>query len=179
MPNWSVRSAAALVAIVLAVTAGCRWWASDERAVRKQLSVIAQSLTVKAKEGDLDRLARLARLRKALAPDIRVSSGPVEPEVAPGRGAGMLQEIVGRDAIVALVGQWTPPAGGMKVELVDLDVKVGDSGAVAEVRGTAKITLRDASGQKTIDAREMTARFAKVEGEWVVTGAHPEETLIR
>lgn len=179
MSRWSVRSAAGLAAGVLVVTAGCRWWAGDDRAVRKQLSAIAQSLTAKAKEGDLDRLARLGRLRKALAPDICVSSGTVKPGAAPGSGAGMPQELVGRDAVVGLVGQWAPPAGGVRVEFVDVRVKIGDGGAAAEVHGTATITSRDASGQKTVDARELTARFAKVEGAWVVTDVRPEETLIR
>lgn len=168
--------AIAAVIVVLGTTAAYRWWASDERAIRNQMSAIAESLTVTAADGQLAHVTRVATLRKALAPDIRVSAGQAPP---PGAGRPMPGDIVGRDAVLGLVGRWTPPPGGTTVEFVDVQVTVDEGGAGAQVYCTAMITSPDGSGQPVVDARELTVGFTNVDGVWLVSSVRPEDTLAR
>jgi hypothetical protein len=168
----------ASVATILAIALGYRWWASDERAIRHQMSAIAQSLTVPAHEGSLGAITRLGSLRKALASDIRVLASASSAAI-PGVGAQPPDEIVGRDMVLALVGRWIPPPGGTTVEFVDVQLTVDAGQPTAQVYCTAKVTSRGTGEQPTVDARELTAGFAKVEGTWIVTWVRPEETLVR
>jgi hypothetical protein len=128
---------------------------------------------VPANDGDLGRLARIASLRNALAPDVQVSSG-----VSPRPGAQIPSEISGRDAVLALVGRWTPPPGGVTVEFVDLQVTLDASRANAQVYCTAKLTSGTAE-QPLVDARELTIGVARIDGDWLITSIRPEETLSR
>ena len=85
MSSRSLRTGVALLAIAAAVL-GYRWWSSDERAVRRQMTTIAEALTVGPGEGSLGPVTRVAALRNPLAPDIRVSGGP--PPAGSGQGTG-------------------------------------------------------------------------------------------
>ena len=142
------------------------------------MSAIAQALTVDAAKGDLGPVSRMATLWNLLAPDIHVSIAPSSAG-APGAGERVPRQVVGRDAVLALVGRWAPPAGGVTVEFVDVQVTLNESGAEAQVYCTAAVTTRGPSGQPAVDARELSVGFAHVEGAWVVTSVRPEETLSR
>lgn len=167
----------AFTVLLLTMVIGYRWWTSDERAIRNQMSAIARSLTVASNDGELGPVTRIAALRKALAPEVRVAAGPQPDGSDPGvRGP---RQIVGRDAVLALVGQWRPPDGGVTVEFVDVQVAVDDRGAGAEVYCTATVTSRGASGQPSVDARELTVGLTNVDGAWLVSSVQPEETLTR
>ena len=159
------------VALVLLSTAACG--DRDERAIRKQMSVIEESLTVPPHDGELGRLGRIARLRNAMAPDIQVSTG-----VASRPGGRIPSEVIGRDGVLALAGRWVPPAGGLTVEFVDTQVTVHDSRARAQVYCTAKVTSGPPE-QPVVDARELMISFAKLDGAWVVSAVRPEDTLVR
>ena len=169
MPNHTRARSARLVAIALLVL-GCG--GGDERAIRSRMDAIAQSLTVPANDGELDRVARMASLRHALAENIQVSAG-----VASNPGARM-QELVGRDAVLGLAARWAPPAGGVTVEFVDVQVTLDGSGATAQVYCTAQATSGPPE-RPLVDARELTVGFSKIEGAWLVTSVRPEETLAR
>ena len=136
------------------------------------MSIIAESLTVPANEGDLARIARIAMLRKTLAPDVRVSIG-----ASPQPGAQAQSEVVGRDGVLALVSRWNPPADGVAVDFVDMNVTVDDSGATAQVYCAAKIT--SGAEQPVVDARELRIALSKIDGLWLVTSVRPEDTLRR
>ena len=168
--GWGRAVALAVVAIASAIA--YRWWMSDERAIRNQMSAVAESLTVQINERELTRMTRIASLRKALAADIQVVGGA--SAAAPGN-MPVPQALVSRDAVLALLGRWNP-AGGATVEFVDVQVSVDDDRAEATVYCTGKITSAP-PGQSTIDARELIVAFAKPEGEWVVTSVRVEETL--
>ena len=161
---------AGLIAIAV-IAAGCG--DSDERAIKNQMTAIATALTVPANEGELGRITRIASLRNALAQDIRVSTG-----VSPRPGAQIPPEVVGRDAVLALSARWAPPATGVTVEFVDLQVTVDASGAGAQVYCTAQATSGPPE-RPLVDARELRVGFSKQNGSWLVSSVHPEETLTR
>jgi hypothetical protein len=153
---------AVIVTAVIVSGAAYRWWTSDERAIRKQMSAVAESLSVPAAETDLRRVTRLATLGNALAPDVRISADAI----APGGGAS----VTGRDTILGLVSRWTPPADGVAVDFVDVQVTVNDNGLTAQVYCTAKVS----SGPReapNIDAHEVVMTFSRIAGVWRVTAA--------
>lgn len=161
---------AAVVAFAV-MAAGCG--GGDERAIKNQMSAIAQALTVPAREGELGRITRIASLRAALAENIHVSTGA---SVRP--GAQIPPELVGRDAVLGLAARWSPPASGVTVEFVDVQVTLGNDGSTAQVYCTAQATSGPPD-QPVIDARELTVGFSKVAGEWLVASVRPEDTLAR
>ena len=157
--------------VIVTALAACA--PSEEREIRNELAVIAEALSVPANDGDLGRLARIASLRRALAPDVQVSTGvPSLP------GAQIPPEISGRDSVLALAGRWSPPPGGVTVEFVDVNVTLDASRTGAQVYCTVKAA--SGPGEKpVVDARELTIMFARIGGEWLITSVRPEETLIR
>ena len=171
-----------MLAVLMALGAACA--NSDERAIEEQMSTIAEALTVPSNDGDLGRLGRIASLRRALAPDIQLSTGAaprpggrVPPEIAGHRFSGAAA-ISGRDAVLALAGRWVPPPGGVIIEFVDLQITVDDGRTNAQVYCTAKATSRSPE-KALVDARELTVAFSKIDGQWLVTAVRPEQTLAR
>ena len=161
----------AMLTVALALAAACG--NSDERAIARQMSAIAQALTVPSNDGELGRIGRIASLRRALAPEIQLSTG-----ASPRPGVQVPSEINGRDAVLALAGRWTPPPGGVTVEFVDVQVTLDQSRTNAQVYCTAKVT--SGSPEKPlVDARELTVALTRLDGEWLVTSVRPENTLAR
>lgn len=163
------RRAGVAVALLIALAAGYYWWTKDERAIRNQLQSIAEALTVSPGEGDLARVTRVAMLRKALAPEIRVSIVPPEG-AAPGLAQRADAEIVGRDTILAMVSRWNPPPGGVDVSFEELTITI-DIGA-ARVDGIARVASRpDPSGDRVVESLHLLLEFAKIDGVWLVASA--------
>jgi hypothetical protein len=171
--RWSVGLIVVVVALAIG---GYRWWTSDERAIRGQLSVVATTLSGTSGDDTFAAIGRLATLRKTLAPDLHVSAGPAPAEA--GVGDGRPIEIDGRDQALALFSRWIPPPGGIAVAFVDVQITIGTDRTSAQVYCTATITSRGASGERNIDARELTIGFTKVAGDWLVASVRAEETLV-
>lgn len=151
------------VAVVFALLAGYftyQWWFNQSRAVKQRLGEIAAAMSTPSNEADIERLARLAQLRSFLSPDIRVRSG--EPA----------QEIVSRDAVLALFSAFRPPAGGVDVRFTDTQVFVDADTEAAHAFMTVDLVTPDPrSGQPTIDSRNASVDLGHVNGEWIVTTA--------
>ncbi len=153
------------IAVALAVVAGVvayLWWPSEERRVRTRVEALADAVSVPPKEADLARLARAQRFRGWLLDDARVEFEQAE-----------WPPVVGRDAIAALVARpWSQAAGGLKVELQDLTIAIGEDRASADARFTARIVSLDPSGEPaTVDGRMVSVTFRRVGGEWLVATA--------
>lgn len=156
----------AFVSIVSFVAIGLLlylWWPSEERAIERRLNELAEIVSLPETESELGRVTRVARVGGYLADDLRVQNGPQE---------------VSRDAILAIVGRFRPPPGGILVEFVDAQVMLEPDSTTADVYLTVKITTRDTrTGEPTLDAREANVGMAKRNGDWVVTSAATAETL--
>ena len=103
-------------------------------------------------------MARLAQLRKYLAPDIRV------------RGDEGSQPIASRDAAVAVVGSFRPATDSFDVRFTDTQVFVDAETAHAYMTVEA-VTPDPQSGQPTIDSRGASVDLARIDREWVITTA--------
>ena len=156
----------AIILGLLLIGAGVfKWWPSDERAIRRQLDALADTVTVPPNETDMARLSRVAQLRGYFAPDARIQLASAQT--------------TDRDTLVGLAAQWAPPPAGVFVQFADVSVTRGDDGT-AQISLTAKVTTRDpGSGQPALDAREAAIGMAKIEGDWVITSVEWQEILKR
>jgi hypothetical protein len=153
----------AFVSLALVAVFAYRWWRGEERVVRARLDHLAQALSPPAGGGGLAIVGRIAELRTYFAPDVTVRAGG--------------QEVVSRDALLALLGRWEPPAKGFRVEFVDVGVTLGESDR-ADVTLTAMITNTDAaSSEPIVDAREAHLTMRKLDGEWVLATVETTDTL--
>jgi hypothetical protein len=163
--NGSVYVAAVLALLLAYFT--YQWWFNPSRAVKRRLGEVAQALSVPPHESDVNRIARVAQLRKFLADDLRVRSG--EPP----------QEIASRDAALAIVGTFKPATDGLDVRFTDTQVFV-DAEAVAHAYMQIDVVTPDPqSGQPTVDSRDASVGLMKREGEWLITTAELKPTPTR
>ncbi|MES1256004.1 MAG: hypothetical protein ABUS56_10375, partial [Acidobacteriota bacterium] len=90
-----------------------QWWFNPQRAIKRQLGALAATLSVPDSGwSDADRLARAAVLGRYLASNAHVQLGPAGPVLTSGA------------AVAQAFRAWTPPAGGLDVESVDVQVTV-------------------------------------------------------
>jgi hypothetical protein len=157
----SGKPIALVLAAVLVGAALFKWWPSEDRAIRRQLDALADTLTVPSTDSELALAARLGELRTHFSPDVRVRLGG--------------QTVASRDALLALAARWKPSPGGVFVAFTDTIVELGGDGA-ADVYSTARVSERDArSGQPVVEEHETRIGFAKREGRWVITSVEPLE----
>jgi hypothetical protein len=153
----------AVLALVVGVLA-FQWWRGEERVIRARLDNLAETLSPSA-GGELAMVGRIAQLRNHFAPDVRIRFGA--------------DEIVSREALLALLGRWEPPAAGFSLQFVDVTVTMTDD-LNAQVTLTARISNRDQrTGEAIVDAREASLTMRKMDGEWVVAAVESANTLER
>lgn len=134
-----------------------QWWFNQNRVVKRRLGELAATLSVPATEADLERVARLARLRQYLAEDVTITTGRSGPELS------------SRDAVMAAAAGWKPDRGG-NVDFVDVDVKI--EADTARAYATAEVSTRDPrTDEQTLDAREAQLSLVRRDGVWVVSAA--------
>jgi hypothetical protein len=140
-----------------------RYWPSDERAIRRHLSNLAEALSAPTGESEVAHLTRIAAMREYFAPDIRIRVGS--------------ESIVSRDALMAAIGRWTPPPGGVAVEFADVHVTIADDHQSANVTLTAKVaSTNPQTGASTLDIQAAAGDMRKADGDWVITSVEPRET---
>jgi len=159
-----------VVSLVVALLVGYfsyQWWFNPRRAVKRQLGELAATLSVPSGGGEVDRIARLARLRGYFAPDVRITLGPSRPT------------LTSRDELMGALGSWQPPAGGLNVAFVDVQISL-ESDGTARAYMTVEVTSPDPrTGRPIIDAREALVDLSEQDGDWLITSAAPVETLQR
>ena len=159
------RGGSVYVAVVFALLFGYfsyQWWFNPSRAVKRRLGEVAATLSMPANEPQMATVARLARLRSFLAPDIHL------------RAAAVGRELTSRDEALAVAASWKPSPNGWDVHFADLRITL-DSATAARVFMTVEVTTPSPQGQPTIDARDATVALALQDREWVVTEAESKE----
>ena len=156
----SGKPIALALAVLLIGAALFKWWPSDVRDVRRQIDALADAITVPSTDIDSARVARLIELRSYFAPDAHLRLGA--------------DELPSRDALMALVDQWTPPPGGVYVEFADETIAVPGDGT-AHVTLTAKVTSRATmTSEPTTDERGAKIDLAKRNGDWLITSVEAQ-----
>lgn len=152
------------VAVVFAALIGYftyQWWFNPTRDVKRRLGDVAESLSMTPNEKDVDRLARLARLRRCLAADLHVRIG-----AAP--------EITSREMALGVVAGVPPTTAGWDIAFADVQI-VMESDTTAHAFVSVEVTTRDAQDQPSMDSRDASLNLAKQDGEWVITKAEARE----
>ena len=140
---------------------GYQWWFNPARAVKQRLGQVAGALSVPEGEADMDRLARLARLRGYLADDLRVHAGTLE--------------IGSRDAAMAAAAAWKPQPGNGDVHFADVQVFIESETAAHAYLAVELTRVNRESGHPTVDSSDASVSLAKRAGEWVITAAESKE----
>lgn len=165
-----MKNGTAVVVAITAVLVGYftyQWWFNPSRAVKRRLGEVAAALSVPANETEVNRVARLAQLRKFLAPNVRVHMS--EPA----------QEITSRDAVLALVGAFRPATDGVDVRFTDAQIFVDSDSAAHAYIAVEAVSPDPRSGQPTVDSRNASVDLGKIDGEWLVTIAELKPPPLR
>jgi hypothetical protein len=158
------------VAAVFAVLVGYfsyQWWFNPARAVKRRLGEVAAALSAPARETEVNRIARLAQLRRYLAADIRLRTG------------GSAPEITSRDGVLAIVSVFRPAADGFDIRFTDTQVFVDSESAAHAYMAVELITPDPQSGQPTVDSRNASVGLVRRDGEWLITNAESMESPTR
>lgn len=166
------RAALARVVVVAAALAVAIWafytfWPSDERAIRRQLDALAATVSEDAVEG-LGSVARAAQVGAYFTDDVVVELG---------QGMAPLH---GRESVIGMAARLPPGPGGYDLRFEDVTVNIGPQPEAADVNAAAMLTRRnDATGERSVDAREVSLGMRKVDGVWRIARVTAVDTLRR
>ena len=163
MPASAPVRVAILVAALVVVVAGYRWWNSPERQVNRLLSDVATALSHESADTDLRALTAVASLQAHLAPDVSIDMGGSPP-------------IRGRQDVIATAARVRASSPMMRVQFFDPDITIsGDASGTTRV--TVQVTTRDAGGQEVAAAYTVSMNLVLAEGHWQIASARvlPEQ----
>jgi SnoaL-like domain len=155
--SYSGTIVAAILLAVMVAGIGYRYWPSDERAIRRHLSNLAEALSFPLTESEEERLTRIAVLREYFAPDVRVVLDD--------------RELSSRDEIINLLSSYRPPPGGVNVEFVNIVITVADDHETATVTLTARMSSTNEKGVSVLDERTANLTMRNVDDDWVIANA--------
>ena len=152
------RTIAAACVLAILVWTAYRWWFDPERVITRRLHALAGILSVPEREGDVDRLARVARLKGFFTPELRIRVGDTEPAV------------LSRDALMGAAATSRNTAGDSTVRVTESQVTV-DSHTSAGARVTVELAGHDGTGAEMRDVRAMQIRLTHADDEWRIAAA--------
>jgi uncharacterized protein DUF4440 len=155
--SYSGTIVAAILLAVMIAGIGYRYWPSDERAIRRHLSNLAEALSFPLTESEEERLTRIAVLREYFAPDVRVVLDD--------------RELTSRDEIINLLSSYRPPPGGLSVEFVNIAITLAEDHETATVTLTARMSSTNEQGVSTLDERVANLTMRNVDDDWVIANA--------
>jgi len=164
MPASAPVRVAILVAALVLMVAGYRWWNSPERQVNRLLSDVATALSHESADTDLRALTAVASLQAHLAPDVSIDLGGGSPPIR------------GRQDVMATAARVRASSSMMRVQFFDPDIAIsGDASGTTRV--TVQVTTRDASGQELAAAYTVSMNLVLAEGRWQIASARvlPEQ----
>ena len=156
--------AAIVVAALVALVAGYRWWNSPERQVNQLLADVATALSHESAETDLRALTAVASLQTRLTADVSIDMG------------GHSSPIRGRQEVIATATRVRASSPMMRVQFFDPETVVsGDSSGTTKV--TVQVTTRDAVGQDVAAAYIVSIDLVLADGRWQIVSARilPEQ----
>jgi hypothetical protein len=155
MPASALVRAAIVVAALVAVVAGYRWWNSPERQVNQLLADVATALSHESAETDLRALTAVASLQTRLSADVSIDMG------------GNSWPIRGRQEVIATATRVRASSPMMRVEFFDPEIAISaDSSGTTTV--TVQVTTRDPGGQDVAAAYTVSMALVLADGRWQI-----------
>jgi SnoaL-like domain len=159
MPASTPVRVAIVIAALVGIVVGYRWWTNPERQIHRLLSEVASALSHDGAESDLRAVAAVASLQNHLAPDVSIDVG--------GRAAPLR----GRPDVMSMAARLRASNQMIRVQFFDPDIQLSnDSSGTTKV--TVQVTTRDARGDEVADAHVVSIALVKAEGRWQIAGAH-------
>ncbi len=155
--------AAAVVALAI-----WGWWVlfpSPERAIRSRLKNLAEIVSFDAKEGTISKGYKAQKLTDYF---------PVEVEITIDVRGYPAQNVTGRDELMRGLLYAQSRLNGLKVQFMDMNVKLADDKLSAVVNLTAQA---DFAGDHDLNVQELNFTLKKVEGRWLITKIETVKTL--
>jgi ketosteroid isomerase-like protein len=158
-----------LVLLAAAAVLGFWLWTiffpGPEKLVLRKISSLATTATFSASDSNITRAAKAGNLVGYFTTDAQIIFD------APGQAARTLS---GRDEIreAAYGGFASLPA--LKVQFLDVTVRIGTDKQTADVNCTARVTAGDS---KDYGVQEMHFQLKKVDGSWLISRAETVKTL--
>jgi hypothetical protein len=163
MPASTPVRVAIIVAALVAVVAGYRWWNNPERLIHRLLADVASALSHDGDEGGLGALT-VASLQTHLAPDISIDMGSGAPPLR------------GRQDVIAMAVRVRASTPMVRVQFFDPEIALADESS-GTTRVTVQVTTRDAGGEEVAAAHDITIALVRAEGRWQIARARvlPEQ----
>jgi hypothetical protein len=161
-PSYMLVSTPARVAIVIAalvvVVLGYRWWASPERHVHVMLADVASALSHDDAETELRAIAAVASIQSHLAPDISIDMDSSSTSLR------------GRPDVISMAARFRAARPLVRVQFFDPEIQFSSDSA-GTTRVTVQVTTRDIGGEEVADARVVSIALVKADGRWQIASA--------
>jgi hypothetical protein len=162
MPASTPVRVAIVIAALVALLAGYRWWSNPERHIQKLLSEVASALSHDSSETDLRALTAVASLQEHLLLDVSVDMG------------GGATPLRGRQEVIATAARLRASTRMLRVQFFDADITLtGDSTATTRV--TVQLTTREAAEEEVAAAHDVTIALVRAAGRWQIASARVGE----
>ncbi len=165
MKAWLARLALLGALLALGIWGWRAAFPGPEQLIRKRLAELARLASFTQSEGSLVKLAKAQQLAARFTPDAEISVD------LPGRSP---QSLNGRDELMQAAMSARTMVKSLKVQFVDVTVKLGD----APESGIAHFTVKaDVPGETTPEVEELEAQFKRVDGDWLIQHVQNVRTL--
>ena len=165
MNKWVVRGFTAVLCLILGFTAWHFFFPNHEQFLRKRLTELAELCSFPPNQPPLTALKDCQRAVSFCAPDVEIIINvPNYP----------MEKISGRDDLrqKAIASRGFP--GGLKVEFLDMAIKVAPDkqSAVATLTGKARL-----GGERDFFLQELKFTFKRVDSDWLISRVETVRTL--
>lgn len=161
----SVRILAALVLIGAGIWAWRVLFPSPEVVIQRRIAALAKVASFPAHEGTLGRVADVDRLTGFFTPDVVLTAD------VPGHGTHTIDN---RPDLLQAAMALRSNLDGLKIEFLDVNVKLGADKQTATADLTAKASV---PGQSDFQVQEFNFMFKKVDGKWRIYRIESVKTL--
>ncbi|MGA4643291.1 hypothetical protein [Limisphaera sp. 4302-co] len=153
--------------VLVALAGAMVWWAwpSPEKAIRRELSALADAFTYPPNEPPLNAWSEVNQICLRLTPDVEIHLD------APGLGR---RTVHGREEVRQGLLAWRQRVNGARVEFPDIRVLVGPDRTSAVVYVTVQAQV---GGEPDLGVQEFKLLFQKDDGRWRIARAESVQPL--
>ncbi len=158
-----MKRALLLLALLAACFLGYRYWASDERQIRRLLDDVADAVSQAEGEGGVVGLAEITSLNGYLAAEVTIEA------TLPARAAA----IRGASEVVSTVGRFRAVFPVLTLSFEDARIAI-DSDSTATAQAIARTVRQDRDGAREAEVWTVMLSFERRDGRWVIARAAAE-----
>lgn len=160
-----VRTLALAALIVLGIWVWRILFPSPEHVIRSLVGNVAETVSFNAKDGNISKAYKVSKLQDFFTVDVEIAVD------APGYPP---HTFTGRDEITQALLAAHSRLNGLKVEFLDVNVKVGPDKQTATANLTAQANF---NGERDFSIQELNFLLKKIEGKWKIYRIETVKTL--